>query len=111
MFVLCLVPSVGPNIIQWELDSVKQDEAFIEWDHIPEDKINGYLTGYVVFYGLSRDGTLSIAYPEFKNITVSFFHKLTKMSLKKSFMSLLYLHFFCITKFKWPDNEQLSKTI
>ena len=73
MFLSLLVPSVGPNIIQWELDSVRQDEAFIEGDHIPEDEINGYLTGYVVFYGLSRDGTVSTAYPEFQAIAVGFF--------------------------------------
>lgn len=64
------VPSVGPKIIYWELTPNRPLEALVRWDPIPEEKINGRLSGYKIYYGVSRNGKIRIEYPDMKFITV-----------------------------------------
>jgi hypothetical protein len=48
-------------------------EAVVRWNHIPDDKINGVLTGYKFTYGFSKVGKDSIEYPDMTVIMVSIY--------------------------------------
>ncbi|XP_062903760.1 leukemia inhibitory factor receptor [Mobula hypostoma] len=48
MYTVEGTPSIGPTNVK--VISVRKSSATIKWDHIPEDKCQGFLQGYKIFY-------------------------------------------------------------
>ena len=63
-------PSVGPIITQWLPDNNNPMEAVVRWNHIPNDKIHGILTGYLFTYGLSKVGKDTREFPDMTSVQV-----------------------------------------
>ena len=58
---------MGPVITKAHIDPNRPKEAIIEWGKIPDDKTNGDLIGYTIYWGITRDGKDRREYPDTVN--------------------------------------------